>query len=218
MTPDQQPDTGTPPPAAAAASAQPVDGAASSTGRGRRRRRGTIHRLLSAAVEASRLWSSLDEDVSDPSLRFAGRSVRAAPQRVRRSDLAILPVGRRSRASRSDPEGDRGSFTAELAACLPALVLLLAAGLTAVSAATTRGQCLDAAREAALATARGGSGVEAGQAAAPPGATVEVWVDSGEAWATVEVAVPALGFSVPGLTVTGTAVAATEPGSVRSTE
>ncbi|TBL32707.1 mucin-associated surface protein, partial [Verrucosispora sp. SN26_14.1] len=42
---------------------------------------------------------------------------------------------------------DRGSFTAEMAAGLPALVLLLLVGLTAVNAVSTRAACLDAARE-----------------------------------------------------------------------
>ncbi|CCH15497.1 Protein of unknown function [Micromonospora lupini str. Lupac 08] len=53
--------------------------------------------------------------------------------------------------------GDRGSFTAELAAGLPALLLLLLAGLTAVNAVSTQASCLHTAREAALAAARGDS-------------------------------------------------------------
>ncbi|MGW4500288.1 TadE family type IV pilus minor pilin, partial [Micromonospora sp. NPDC004336] len=43
---------------------------------------------------------------------------------------------------------DRGSFTAELAAGLPALLLLLLAGLTAVNAVGTRAGCLQAGPQA----------------------------------------------------------------------
>ena len=49
---------------------------------------------------------------------------------------------------------DRGSFTAELAAGLPALLLLLLAGLTAVDAVTTKATCVDAAREIGRASCR----------------------------------------------------------------
>ncbi|MBV1851932.1 TadE/TadG family type IV pilus assembly protein [Catellatospora tritici] len=60
---------------------------------------------------------------------------------------------------------DRGSATAELAVALPAVVLLLVAGLGAVAAVTTKLGCTAAARDAALAAARGdtvpsGVGVE----------------------------------------------------------
>ncbi|MET8368286.1 hypothetical protein ABZU42_01000, partial [Micromonospora profundi] len=50
--------------------------------------------------------------------------------------------GRRVRAVVRAAGGDRGSFTAELAAGLPALLLLLLAGLTAVNAVSTRASCL----------------------------------------------------------------------------
>ena len=52
-------------------------------------------------------------------------------------------------------------------------MLLLFAGLTAVSAVTTKAQCVDAAREAALAAARGERGAAAGQRVAPPGAGLD---------------------------------------------
>lgn len=108
---------------------------------------------------------------------------------------------------------DRGSFTAELAAGLPALMLLLFGGLSAVSAVTTKAQCVDAAREAALAAARGAPGVEAGQRAGPPGADVTVTVDGDVVVATVRAAVRPLGARLPHVTVTATAVAAVEPGA-----
>ena len=108
---------------------------------------------------------------------------------------------------------DRGSFTAELAAGLPALLLLLLAGLTAVTAVTTKAQCVDAAREAALAASRGGAGVPAGAGSAPPGAVVSVTVDGDRVVATVRAPVRALGASLPRMTVAATAVAAVEPGA-----
>ena len=45
--------------------------------------------------------------------------------------------------------------TAEVAVALPALVLLVAAAMTAVSMVTAQLRCVDAAREAARAAARG---------------------------------------------------------------
>ncbi|MFC0526742.1 TadE family type IV pilus minor pilin [Phytohabitans kaempferiae] len=109
--------------------------------------------------------------------------------------------------------GDRGSFTAEMAAGLPALMLLLFGGLTAVSAVTTKAQCVDAAREAALAGARGEDAAAAGQRVAPAGATVSVTVEGDTVVVTVRAAVRAVGGGLPGASVAATAVAAMEPGS-----
>lgn len=109
--------------------------------------------------------------------------------------------------------GDRGSFTAELAAGLPALLLLLLGGLTAVSAATTQATCLDAAREAALAASRGASGREAGARVAPAEADISVVVGHDLVTVTVRAPVRALGANLPRITVTATAVAAVEPGA-----
>lgn len=117
------------------------------------------------------------------------------------------------RGSSTAELGDRGSFTAELAAGLPALTLLLFAGLTAVGAVTTKAQCVDAAREAALAAARGEQGVAAGQRSGPPGADVTVTVDGDVVVATVRAPVGPLGAHLPTLTVTAKAVAAVEPGA-----
>ncbi|MCZ7440220.1 TadE family type IV pilus minor pilin [Micromonospora sp. WMMC241] len=108
---------------------------------------------------------------------------------------------------------ERGSFTAELAAGLPALMLLLFAGLTSVDAVTTRAGCVDAAREAALAAARGESGVPAGAWYAPAGAEVTVTVAGDRVVATVRAPVRTVGARLPRLTVTGVAVAAVEPGA-----
>ncbi|WP_307854436.1 TadE family type IV pilus minor pilin [Micromonospora sp. C31] len=114
---------------------------------------------------------------------------------------------------RRRPAGrDRGSFTAELAAGLPALLLLLLAGLSAVNAVGTKAGCLHAAREAALAASRGADGAAAASRAAPPGAEVTVTVDGQRVVATVRAPVRALGSRLPRISVTATAVAATEPG------
>ncbi|WP_422744932.1 TadE family type IV pilus minor pilin [Micromonospora sp. WMMD754] len=116
------------------------------------------------------------------------------------------PAGRRR-------SRERGSFTAELAAGLPALMLLLVAGLSAVDAVTTRAACLDAAREAALAAARGGSGSTVGARHAPAGAAVTVSVAGDQVTASVRAPVRTFGARLPGLTVSGVAVAAVEPGT-----
>jgi Flp pilus assembly protein TadG len=108
---------------------------------------------------------------------------------------------------------DRGSFTAELAAGLPALMLLLFAGLTAVGAVTTKAQCVDAAREAALAASRGAPGGAAGERAGPAGAEVSVSIEGDTVVATVRAPVRALGGLLPSMTVAARAVAAVEPGS-----
>jgi Flp pilus assembly protein TadG len=108
---------------------------------------------------------------------------------------------------------DRGSATAELAVCLPALVLLLLVGLTAVTAVRTQLECLDAARDAALAAARGESGVAAGIRVAPAGATVNVASQGDSVTATVKARVRPLGGWAPGFDVAATAVAAIEPGA-----
>lgn len=123
--------------------------------------------------------------------------------------------GRSEYALRSRSQGrDRGSFTAELAAGLPALMLLLFAGLTAVVAVTTQGRCVDAAREGAIVAARGGPGAANAGRIGPPGA--EVKVAEGQDTVTVEVRarVPVLGGHLPMMTVGATAVAAREPAGI----
>ena len=106
---------------------------------------------------------------------------------------------------------DRGSFTAELAAGLPALMLLLLAGLTAVSAVIAKGQCVDAARDGALAAARGDPGEAAARRIAPPGASVEMGGDGESVVSTVRAPVRLLGADLPVITVQASATAAREP-------
>jgi hypothetical protein len=118
---------------------------------------------------------------------------------------------------RRRPGRDRGQFTAELAAGLPALLLLLLAGLTAVLAVSTRLQCLDAAREAALAGARGAPAGAAAAREAPPGAIVHIAMTTDTVTAEVTAAVPLLGAHLPHLTVHAAAVAAREPDQAGTT-
>jgi hypothetical protein len=113
---------------------------------------------------------------------------------------------------------DRGSFTAELAAGLPALVLLLLVGLTAVTAVGTQLRCVDAAREAALAASRGEPGEAAGRGSAPPGATVTVVPDGDRVRVTVVAPVRPLGARLPAFGVAASAVAAMEPGAPMTAE
>lgn len=130
--------------------------------------------------------------------------------------LARLAAGRgwprRSPGRHRRRERDRGSVTAELAVGLPALVLLLFVGLAAVSAVITKLQCVDAAREAARAAARGEPGVAAGRRVAPDHAEVTVTVVGDTVVAKVTAPVRPLGSRLPPLSVDASAVAATEPG------
>jgi len=110
---------------------------------------------------------------------------------------------------------EAGSATAELAVGLPVLVLLLLAALTAVSAVTQQMRCVDAAREAARAAARGEPDPLAlGRRIAPRGADLQVRAEGSMVRVTVRVAVRPLGRGLPGPTVSGDAVAEREPGAV----
>jgi Flp pilus assembly protein TadG len=111
-----------------------------------------------------------------------------------------------------DRRRDAGMVTAELAACLPVLILLLAVALSAVSVASTRVRAEDAAREAARAAARGDQARALALArAAAPGAQVRITTSRGEvtAVATVHAHLP-VPF-LPEVSVSGRAVAAREP-------
>jgi hypothetical protein len=108
---------------------------------------------------------------------------------------------------------DRGSATAELAVSLPALVLMVLTAMTAVVAVRTQLECVDAAREAARAAARGEPGVEAGELAGPDGARATVVRDVDTVRASVRATVHPLGPWLPGFDITAVAVAAVEPGA-----
>ncbi|MFC7529475.1 TadE family type IV pilus minor pilin [Actinoplanes sp. GCM10030250] len=112
------------------------------------------------------------------------------------------------------PGRDRGSFTAELAVGLPALLVLFLAGMAAVSAVMIKAQCLDAAREAALAAARGEEPRAVAAATGPEGADIQVSVGGESVTAVVSARVRVLGGNLPAITVRATAVAAREPEEV----
>lgn len=96
-------------------------------------------------------------------------------------------------------------------------MLLLFAGLTAVSAVTVKGQCVDAAREGALAAARGDSGTSAAARVAPSGADVRVAVEGDTVAVRVRASVRLLGAHLPAISVEASAVAAREPDAVEGT-
>jgi hypothetical protein len=109
-------------------------------------------------------------------------------------------------------DGDDGMVTAELAACLPVLMLVLAVALSAVSVAGLRVRAQDAAREAVRAAARGDPAVGRRLAeSAAPGVSVEVSSSTDEVVATAQVRAHLVAGWLPAITVTERAVAAVEP-------
>ena len=102
--------------------------------------------------------------------------------------------------------------TAELAACLPVLVLVLAVALSAVSVAGDRVRVADAARELARAAARGdpAAGARLAQVAAP-GAVVQVSTSGDQVTAVVRLRVHLVAAWLPPVIVSERAVAAAEP-------
>ena len=97
---------------------------------------------------------------------------------------------------------------------MPGVVLLFLVGLTAVAALIAKVHCVDAAREAARAAARGGNGMQAGARSAPAHARVSVSTGA-TVRASVSAPVIPLAPVLSSLTVTGTAVAEPEPGVSR---
>ena len=106
---------------------------------------------------------------------------------------------------------DRGMVTAELAMALPVLIIVLAAGLGAVTVVGQRVRAEDAAREAARAAARGDTAAAHRLVSeVAPGASVSMSQSADRTTARVSLVVHPLGVW-PALTVDATAVAATEP-------
>ncbi len=109
-------------------------------------------------------------------------------------------------------------MTAEAAVVLPVLVLVLAALLQVVAAAGAQLRCVDAARLAARALARGEDEQavrRAAREAAPAGAALQVDRQAGMVQATVSVPASGAGWLpglVPGVTLTASARAAAEGG------
>jgi Flp pilus assembly protein TadG len=111
---------------------------------------------------------------------------------------------------------DGGMATAELAVVLPTLVLVIAAALTMVSVVLAQVRCVDAAREAARAAARGEpAGVirSAAIRAAPAGAGVTVGGAGEEVLVTVSARAGRIGGLLPAFQVSASAVALREPES-----
>ena len=111
---------------------------------------------------------------------------------------------------------DGGMATAELAVVLPTLVLVIAAGLTMVSVVLAQVRCVDAAREAARAAARGelpGVVRSVAARAAPAGASVEVGSAGEEVRVTVSARAGRIGGLLPTFRVTASALALREPES-----
>jgi Flp pilus assembly protein TadG len=113
---------------------------------------------------------------------------------------------------------DDGMVTAELAVCLPVLMLILAVALGAVSIADARVRAQDAASVAARAAARGDS-AEARhlfEQTAPAGATLDLDVGADEVTAIVHTVVRPVGGRFGSYSVTERAVAALEPDAARA--
>jgi hypothetical protein len=116
------------------------------------------------------------------------------------------------RCNRRRLSNERGMVTAELAACLPVLVLVLAVALTAVSAVNARVRLQDAAREAARSAARGDlAAAHRLAASAAPGSRLTLSTGPDDVVALVHADVPALGGWLPAISITERAVAAVEP-------
>jgi Flp pilus assembly protein TadG len=116
---------------------------------------------------------------------------------------------------RSKQRADAGMVTAEIAVAMPVLMVLLGAALTGLVAIGGKLGCVDAAREAARALARGDSVNSARslvREAGPRGATLTATVDKTQVRATVRSRIAPAGL-LPGLTVSAEAVASPEPGS-----
>ena len=111
---------------------------------------------------------------------------------------------------------DDGVATAEVAVALPVLVMLVAAAMTAVSVLTAQLRCVDAAREAARAAARGESAAvvrSLAERSGPDGADVQVASGGREIQVTVSAVADPIGGLLPSFRVHADAVALREPES-----
>jgi len=109
---------------------------------------------------------------------------------------------------------DAGMVTAEIAVAMPVLMVLLAIGLTVTSVIAAQMRCVDAAREAARALARGDSISAArslASAAGPRGAALATTTTGDRVETTVRATVAPIGGLFPAFTVHAGAVALREP-------
>lgn len=109
---------------------------------------------------------------------------------------------------------DAGMVTAEIAVAMPVLMVLLAVGLTAMAVIAAQMRCVDAAREAARALARGES-ISAARSlantAGPHGAALATSEHGDRVEAEVRGTVAPIGGLFPAFTVHAAAVALREP-------
>ncbi|MEU7862827.1 TadE family type IV pilus minor pilin [Nonomuraea sp. NPDC049141] len=140
----------------------------------------------------------------------------ATPKRVKRSTPRLKrPTShvKRPSSDRKRP-ASRGSVTAETAMVLPALMVVLAAALWAIQAVGVQLACVDAARAAARAAARGeplDQVRELVQSATRPNARVDISRNPESTKVEVSVEVrPAWGASLPAVRVAASATADTE--------
>lgn len=119
----------------------------------------------------------------------------------------------RDSATRRGPgRSDSGMVSAEMAVCLPVLVLVLAAALSAVQVVSSKVRVQDAAREAARALARGDVAHAHSLAqSAAPGVSVQTNTTDGQVVVVARLQVHLLASWLPAVTVTERAVAAVEP-------
>ena len=135
------------------------------------------------------------------------------PTNSRTPDRAVRPPRVRRR------HGDHGTVTAEVAILLPVLVGVMILGLSMVGVVTANIRCIDAARDAARATARGeplASAEDLGQRAAPPDSTITITQQDAEVHVLVT-SKPHLSLPVVGglleIPVRAEATVQTEPGT-----
>jgi Flp pilus assembly protein TadG len=104
--------------------------------------------------------------------------------------------------------------TAEMAVALPALVVLVAAAMTVVLVLIAQIRCVDAAREAARAAARGEDATvvhSLAERSGPDGSAVQVTSGGTEVEVTVSARTDSVGRVLPAVHVHATAVALREP-------
>lgn len=122
----------------------------------------------------------------------------------------------RRRGPRGSPDGQRGAVTAEIAAALPALVLVTVVAIWGIALGLAQLRCADAAREAVRAAARGDDPMvvrQVAEATAPARAQIVVTERAGLVVVEVRVDVaPPLPFAdrLLGPTVSATAAAVEE--------
>jgi hypothetical protein len=110
--------------------------------------------------------------------------------------------------------GDRGMVTAELAAALPVLVLVLGAALAVLRVSAMQLHLVDTTREVARAAARGDTAAVSRFEHSGVGARISLTRDGDEVTARASLMVPVLGSWLGPVTVSAQSTALLEPGVV----